>query len=177
MARHCWALATAARKEKGWFYPCFIMKNAVATSEAPKVETATSAVDTRKREEEARRAAKGGKTGGRWLATKGRGVQHHQCDRLGGKAAGQRLASGVAGGGRWGPSVGAGRPAARNPLRLGARAGRCGGSAAWGPRPALPNGVTLRVLHLTRCGRLWMARKRLLLLLNGGQVGRRSRRC
>jgi hypothetical protein len=76
----------------------------------------------------------------------------------------------------WWPSAGAGRPAARNSLRPDARAGRYGGSAAWGPLLALPNGVTLRVLHLTGSDRLWMARKRVLLLLRGGQVGRRGRR-
>ena len=115
---------------------CFIMKEAVATFQAPKVEIATSAVDARKRDEEARRVAKGGKAGGRRLATKGRGVRHQQGDKLAGKAAGKRLASVVAGGGRWGPSVDASRSAARNLLRPGARAGRSGGPAAWGPNVA-----------------------------------------
>ena len=50
---------------------CPVLKEAVATSEAPKVETATSAVDAGKRDEEARRAAKGGGAGGRQLTAKG----------------------------------------------------------------------------------------------------------
>jgi hypothetical protein len=66
--------------------------------------------------------------------------------------------------------------AKRNPLRPGARAGRAGVPTAWGPMPASPYGATFRALHLTRSGRLWMARKRLLLLRSGGQVGRRGRR-
>jgi hypothetical protein len=79
--------------------------------------------------------------------------------------------------GRRGPSAGAGRrSAATNPLRLGARAGRSGELAAWGPALALSNGVTPRVLHLTGSGRLWMERKRLLFLRCGGQLGRRGRR-
>jgi len=41
---------------------------------APKVETATSAVETHQRDEDARRAAKGGDAGGRQLAAKGRGA-------------------------------------------------------------------------------------------------------
>ena len=51
------------------------MKNAVATSEVPKVETATSAVDAGKRDEEAREGGKGGTAGGHRLAAKGRGDQ------------------------------------------------------------------------------------------------------
>ena len=109
-------------------------------------------------------AAKGGDAGGRQVAAKGRGVQPRQGDKLAGTDAGKRLASVVVGGGRRGPSAGAGQPAATNPLRPGARAGRSGGLAAWGPTPALSNGVTPRVPHLTGSGRLWMARKRLLLL-------------
>jgi hypothetical protein len=42
--------------------------------------------------------------------------------------------------------------------------------------PASPNGATLRALHLTGSGRLWMARKRLLLLRSGRQVGRHGSR-
>ena len=41
VARHCWALVTVARKEKGGgssLYPRFILKDIVATSEAPKVK-------------------------------------------------------------------------------------------------------------------------------------------
>ena len=40
----------------------------------------------------------------------------------------------------------------------------------------MSDGVTLRALYLTETGRLWMVRKRLLLLRSGGQVGRRDRR-
>jgi hypothetical protein len=47
---------------------------------------------------------------------------------------------------------------------------------AWGPLLALPNGVALRVFHLTGSRRLWMARKRLLLVRCGGHVGRRGKR-
>jgi hypothetical protein len=75
---------------------------------------------------ESRRAAKGCKAGGRQPASKGRGVQRRQGDKRAGKAVGKRLASVVAGGGRRGPSAGAGRPTARNPLRPSARAGRSG---------------------------------------------------
>ena len=120
--------------------------------------------------------AKGGDAGGRQLAAKGRGDQHRQGDKLAGTGAGKRLASFVDGGGRRGPSAGAGRPAATNPPRLGARAGRSGGLAAWGPAPALSNGVAPRVPHLTGSGRLRMARKRQLFLRCGGQLGRRGRR-
>jgi hypothetical protein len=106
------------------------MKDTVATSEAPLVETATSAVDAGKRDEDARGAAKGGEAGGRQCAAKGRGVQHRQADKLADTDAGKRVVSVVAGGGRRGPSAGAGRPTARNPPRPGARAGRSGGPAA-----------------------------------------------
>ena len=130
VARHCWALVMAARKEKGGFHPRFIVKDAVATSQAPKVETVfvTSAVDIGKRDEEARRAAQGGGAGGRQLAAKGHGDQLGQGDKLTGKATEMRLVSrlvSVFGGG--GLSAGAGRPAAGNPLRLGARADWSGG--------------------------------------------------
>ena len=171
-----WALVMKARKEKGGVTASPNLKDAAATSGAPKVDTATSAVETRQRDEDARGAAKGGDAGGRQLAAKGRGVHHRQGDKLAGADAGKRVVSVVAGGGRRGPSAGADRPAAGNPLRPGARAGRSGGPAAWGPALALPNEVTLRVLHLTWSGQLWMARKRLLFLRCGGQVGRRGRR-
>jgi hypothetical protein len=154
VTRHCWALVTSARKEKGGFHPRFILKDAVATSEAPKVETSTSDMDTGKRDEEARIAVKGGDAGGRQLAAKGRGVQHRQGDTLAGTDAGKRVVYVVVGGGRRGPSAGADRPTAGNPLRPGARAGLSGGPAAWGPATALPNEVTLRVLHLAGYGRL-----------------------
>ena len=176
MGEHFFAFVTAARKEKGGNLAAPNLKDAAATSGAPKVDTATSAVETRQRDEDARGAAKGGDAGGRQLAAKGRGVHHRQGDKLAGADAGKRVVSVVAGGGRRGPSAGADRPAAGNPLRPGARAGRSGGPAAWGPALALPNEVTLRVLHLTGTGRLWMARKRLLFLRCGGQVGRRGRR-
>ena len=117
-----------------------------------------------------------GYAGKRRLAAKGRRVHRRQGDKLAGKAAVKRLAHVAGGGGRRGPSAGACRPAERNLLRPGARAGRAGVPTAWGPMPASPDGATLRALHLTGSGRLWMARKRLLLLHSGGQVGRRGRR-
>jgi hypothetical protein len=55
-------------------------------------------------------------------------------DKRVGKDAGTQSAYAFAGGGWRGPSAGAGRPAARNPLRPGARAGRLEGPAAWGRR-------------------------------------------
>jgi hypothetical protein len=151
------------------------LKDACWRPGAPKVNTATSAVDAGKRDADAQEAAKGGDAGGRQLAAKGRGDRHRQGDKRAGKIAGTRLASVFAGGGRRGPSAGAGRPAASNPMRLGARAGRSGGPAAWGPTPASSGGESLRTLYLMGSGRLWMARKRLLLLRSGGQVGRRGR--
>ena len=120
--------------------------------------------------------AKGGDAGERQHAAKGHGDQQEQGGRLVGKAAGKNAISVIVGQGRRGPSTGAGRPAATNPLRLGARAGRSEGLVAWGPAPALSNEVTPRVLHLTGSGRLWMAWKRLLFLHCGGQLGRRGRR-
>jgi hypothetical protein len=97
-------------------------KNALATSGAPKVETATSAVETRQRDEDVRGAATGGDAGGRRPAAKGRGDHRRQGDKLAGKATGTRLAFVVAGRGRRVPSAGTGRPAASNPLHFGARA-------------------------------------------------------
>jgi hypothetical protein len=186
VARRGWALVTEARKKKGGTTASSNMRDAVkavcgyigfATSWAPKAERATFAVKACKRDEDARGAAKGGDAGGRGLAVEGHGVQLEQGDKLAGnEAADTRLVCVSAGGGRRGPPTGAGRPAAMNPMRLGARAGRSEGLAAWGPIPASSDGVTLRALHLTGSSRLWMARKRLLLLRSGGQVGRRGRR-
>jgi hypothetical protein len=67
-------------------------------------------------------------------------------------------------------------PANGNLLRPGARACRLGGPAAWGLMPASSAEVSIWALHLTRTGRLWMARFRLLLLRSGGQVGHGGRR-
>ena len=100
--------------------------------EALKVNTATAALDAGKRDEDARRAAKGGYAGGRQLAAKGRRVHRRQHDKFAGKAVGKQLATVDARGGQRGPSAGAGRSAARNPLRPGAQAGRSGGPEAWG---------------------------------------------
>ena len=83
VARHCWALATAARKEKGGNLASPNLKDAVASSRASKVETATSAVETRKRDEDARGAAKEGDAGKRQLAAKGRGDQPGQGGKFG----------------------------------------------------------------------------------------------
>jgi hypothetical protein len=83
----------------------------------------------------ARRVAKGGGAGGRRLASKGRRVQRRQGDKRAGKAAGKRLASVVAGGGRRGPSAGVGRPTARKHELIGWGAGGLGavtGFAKWG---------------------------------------------
>ena len=178
VADECWWFVTAARGQGGFVWGGDI-RDSVLTPRLEMEFFIDSIVDHSAeawRDSEARRAAKGGKAGRRQPASKGRGVQCRQGDKRAGKAAGKRLASVVAGGGRWGPWAGAGRSATRNPLRPGARAVRSGGSAVWGPLPALPNGVTLRVLHLTGSGRLWLARKRLLLLRCEGQVGRRGRR-
>jgi hypothetical protein len=185
VARLGWALVTEARKEKGGTTASSNLRDAMkavcgciafATSGAPKVETATSAVEACKRAEDAWSAAKGGDAGGRGLAVEGRGDQQGQGDKLAGTDAGTRVVSVVAGGGRRGPPAGAGRPAARNPQRPGERAGRSGRLAAWGPTPALSAGVAFRALHLTGSGRLWVPRSRLLLLRGGGQVDRRGRR-
>jgi hypothetical protein len=77
---------------------------------------------------------------------------------------------------------GGGRRLALAGRRLGTRCvlvhelvGRGYAAGARGPMPALSDGVTPRALYLTGSSRLWMARKRLLLLRNGGQVGRRGR--
>ena len=186
VARLGWAFVTEARKENGGTTASSNLRDAMkavqgciafATSGAPKAKTASSVVEACKRDEDARGAAKGGDAGGRGLAVEGRGVQLGQGDKLAGKeAAGTRLASVSAGGGRWGPPAGAGRPATANPPRPGARACRPEGLAARGPAPALSNGVAPRVPHLTGSGRLWMARKRQLFLRCGGQLGRRGRR-
>ena len=66
----------------------------------------TFAVDAGKRDEDARRAAKGSYAGGRQLATKGRRVHRRQGDKFAGKATGKRLASVVAGGGGAAGAVG-----------------------------------------------------------------------
>jgi hypothetical protein len=139
-----------------------------SSSEALKAKTAAPAVAVEKREEEEAWGAETGvDAGGRQLAAKGRGDQQGQGDKLAGTDTGTRVVSVVAGGRRRGPPAGAGRPAARKPLRSGERAGRLGRLAAWGPTPALSVGVAFRALHLTGSGRLWVPRSRLLLLRSG----------
>ena len=185
VARLGWAFVTEARKENGGTTASSNLRDAMkavqgciafATSGAPKVETATSAVETHQRDGDAPRAEKGGDAGGRQIAAKSRGDQQGQGDKLAGTDAGTRVVSVVAGGRRRGPPAGAGRPAATNPLRPGEQAGRLGRLAAWGPTPALSAGVAFWVLHLTGSGRLRVPRSRLLLLRSGEQVGRRGRR-
>ena len=124
---------------------------------------------------DARGAAREGSAGTCRPARQGRGDQRRQGGKRTGKAAGPRPVL-VSGGRRRGPLAGAGRSTAGNPLRPGARACRLGGLEAWGMRPTSSDGVSFRALHLTGTGRLWMARFSLLLLRNGGQVGRRGRR-
>ena len=76
VARQCWALVTAARKEKGGATASPNLKDAAAASEARKVDTTTFAVNACKRDGAARGAAK---ARGAWalaqLAAKGRGDQ------------------------------------------------------------------------------------------------------
>ena len=155
--------------------------------------SAPSAVDRRKRDEVARGAVRGGDAGTSQLAAQGRGDRLGSSVELSGKAAGKHVASVSVGGGRRGPSAGAGRPTTNNSLRPGARVGRPAGSSAWGPTPSSSargflrtplltgagwdpdNAEILRTPRLTGSGRLSMARKRLLLLLHsGGQVVRRG---
>jgi hypothetical protein len=155
--------------------PSYLVPKAIPVTSSSTADTAPSAADA-SRYEDARRAARGGTAGASRLAAQGRGDQRRQGDKLAGKAAGTRRIIVFAGGGWRGPSAGAGRSTANNPLRPSARACRSGGPAAWGSMPALSNGVILRALHLTGSSRLWMALKRLLLLRSGGQVSRRGRR-
>jgi hypothetical protein len=110
------------------------------------------------------------------LPPKAAGGQQGQGDKLVGTDAGTRVVDVFDGRGRRGPSAGADRPAAKNPLRFGDRDGRVGRLGAWGPTPALSAGVAFRALHLTGSGRLWVPRSRVLLLRSGGQAGRRGRR-
>ena len=179
-----WAFVTEARKAKGGTVISPNLRDALkavqgciafATSGAPKVETATSVVDARQRDEDARRAATGGDAGRCQLAAQGRGGQRGQGDKLAGTDAGTRVDCVFDGRGRRGPSAGADRPATKNPLRSGDRAGLLRRLAAWGPTPDLSAGVAFRALHLTGSGRLWVPRSRLLLLRSGGQAGRRGR--
>ena len=91
VARLGWAFVTEARKENGGTTASSNLRDAMkavqgciafATSGAPKVETATSAVETHQRDEDARRAAKGSDAGGRQLAAKGRGGQQGQATNV-----------------------------------------------------------------------------------------------
>ena len=70
MTRLGWALVMEARKVKGGTTASPNLKDAIAIYRALKVETATFVMEARKRDEDARGAAKGGDTGGRQLATK-----------------------------------------------------------------------------------------------------------
>jgi hypothetical protein len=141
VADKCWWFVTAARGQGG--YNIIWGGDLTDSTLTPGFSVEDGSLDhfaEAWRDTEARRAAKGGKAGGRQPASKGRGFQRRQGDKRAGKGAGKRLASVVAGGGRRGPSAGAGRPATRNPLRPGARTVRSGGSTAWGPLLALPMG-------------------------------------
>ena len=175
-----------------------VLTTATITFGSPTVRqtSAPSAVDRRQRDEVARGAVRGGDAGTSQLAAQGRGDRLGSSVELSGKAAGKHVASVSVGGGRRGPSAGAGRPAANNSLRPGARVGRPAGHAAWssagGPTPSSSargllrtplltgagrdpeNAEILRTPHLTGSGRLWIARKRLLLLRSGGHVVRRG---
>jgi hypothetical protein len=153
---------------------CLVLKAANAASSSM-TGTAPSDVAAN-RYGDTRRAAREGSAGARRLAAQGRGDQRRQGDKLASKSAGSRLVLVSLGGRRWGPSASAGRSTTVNPLPPGARACRLGGPAAWGPMPASSARVSLRALHLTGTGRLWMARLRLLLLRSEGKVGRRGRR-
>ena len=156
VARLGWAFVTEARKENGGTTASSNLRDAMkavqgciafATSGAPKVETATSVVDARQRDEDARRAATGGDAGRCQLAAQGRGGQRGQGDKLAGTDAGTRVDCVFDGRGRRGPSAGADRPATKNPLRSGDRAGRLGRLATWGSTPALSARVAFRTLH------------------------------
>jgi hypothetical protein len=172
VARHFMAFVTAARKEKGGNLASPNLKDATATSGAPKMETATSAVETRKRDDDMQGAAKGGDAGGRQLAAKGRGDQPRQGGRFAGKAAGKPTTSVRVGRGWCGPSTGAGRPATANTLRPGGQTRWSGGSSCGGFALAAPG--KCRRHYLTGTGRLWMAWKRLLLPRCGGHVVHRG---
>ena len=184
--------AAAARQARD--HRSLVLTIATATFGSPTVRqtSAPSAVDRRKRDEVARGAVRGGDAGTSQLAAQGRGDRLGSSVELSGKAAGKHVASVSVGGGRRGPSAGAGRPTTNNSLRPGARVGRPAGSSAWGPTPSSSargflrtplltgagrdpeNAEILRTPHLTGSGRLWIARKRLLLLRSGGHVVRRG---
>jgi hypothetical protein len=166
------ALTAAARQAKQLGNPsCLVSKAATATSLST-TSTAPSAV-VGNRYGDAWGAARGGSAGASWLAVQRRGDQRRQGDKRAGKAAGTRLVLVSVGGGWRGPSAGAGRPTTSN---LVLELAGLGGPAAWGLMPASSAGVSIRALHVTGTGRLWMARFRLLLLRSGGQVGRHGRR-
>ena len=143
---------------------CLVSPKATIATSLSTSNAAPSDADAR-RHGAARGAARGGKPGVSRFVAQGRGDQHRQGCTLASKATGKPFVYVFVGVARQGPSAGTGRPAAGNPPRPGARVGRSGGPAARGLVPALSNGVILRALHLTCSGRLWMARKRLLLLL------------
>jgi hypothetical protein len=184
LAMSRWALATWAARQAKLGNPSFGSKAASASSLSQfssdliwnrPVGLFFHLSELSLRHDDARGAATEDSAGTCRPVYQGRGDQRRQGGKRTGKAAGPRPVL-VSGGGRRGPLAGAGRPTAGNPLRPGARACRLGGPDAWGLRPTSSVGVSLRALHLTGTGRLWMARFRLLLLRSGGQVGRRGRR-
>jgi hypothetical protein len=123
------AQSTKARQQGDGNPSCLIKSKATIATSLSKSDAVLCAADAR-RHGAARGAARDGKSGVSRFVAQGRGDQRRQGDKLAGKAAGTRLVSVFAGGGRRGPSAGASRPAANNPLRPGARAGRSGGPAA-----------------------------------------------
>ena len=147
------ARLTNARQQGDGNPSCLIKSKTTIANSLSKSDAALSAADAR-RHGTARGVARGGKSGVSRFVTQGRGDQRRQGNKLAGKDAGTRLVSIFVRGGRRGPLAGAGRPAARNPLRPGARAGRSRRLTAWGPTPALSAGVALRALHLTGSCRL-----------------------
>ena len=106
------------------------------------------------------------------LPPKAAGTKQEQGGRLAGKTAGKPAISVIVGRGRRGPSIGAGRPAATNTLHLGGRTRRSRRSS----ESSLGATGKCKRHHLTGSGRMWMARKRLLMLLCGGHIVYRGRR-
>ena len=187
MVRMEWAVAARQARDTP---RSLVLTTATATFGSPTVRqtSAPPAVDRRKRDEGARGAARVGDASASRLTAQGCGDRFGFSIELSGKATGKHLAYVLVGGQRWGPSAGAGRPVASNSLRPGARVGRPTGSSAWEPTPSSSargflrtplltgvgqdpkNAEILRTPHLTGSGRLWMARKWLLLLRSGGHI-------
>jgi hypothetical protein len=138
---------------------------AFATSEAPKVETSTSAVEAHKRDEDTWGVAKGAMLADASLLPKAVGTNLDKAASLRARLPAHKSPmSLLEGGARRRSSAGAGKPAASNALRSGERVGRSGELAARGPTPAPPSLEFLRTPHLMGSGRLWIPRTRLLLL-------------